>query len=46
MAQIIVICCPSVEHITEHDKQEIYNLLEFKKRLKEFQKDVDKQESV
>lgn len=41
----IVICCPSAEHITEHDKREIYNLLEFKKRLKDFKKGVDKTKS-
>jgi len=40
MAQI-VICCGG-QPPTEKDKQEIYNLLEFKKRLKEMKKSVDK----
>lgn len=39
MAQI-VICCGGQP--TEKDKREIYNLLEFKKRLKKIKKGIDK----
>lgn len=35
---IIVICCPTYEDITEHDKQEIYSLLRFKERYIQAQK--------
>lgn len=42
MAQVII-CCPPAGGLTERDKREIYNLLEFKKRIKESQKEVDKQ---
>lgn len=41
MAQVII-CCPSTESMTEQDRREIYNLLEWKKRLKNFKKGVDK----
>lgn len=41
MAQVII-CCPSAESMTEQDRREIYNLLEWKKRLENFKKGVDK----
>lgn len=41
MAQV-VICCPSPKVMTEHDRQEIYNLLMFKENLKKMKKGVDK----
>ena len=36
MKKQIVICCPTYENITKQDKREIYNLLNFKKRYKEW----------
>lgn len=41
MAQVIIYC-PSAKSMTEQDRKEIYNLLEWKKRLKDFKKGVDK----
>ena len=38
----VVICCPTYENMTEQDKKEIYNLLEFKKRLKEWRENEQK----
>ena len=35
---IIVICCPTYENMTEHDKKEIYSLLKFKERYIQVQK--------
>ena len=37
MAQVII-CCPSSESMTEQDRKEIYNLLEWKKKIKRFKK--------
>ena len=44
MAQVII-CCPSSESMTEQDRKEIYNLLEWKKRLKDFKKGLTNQKA-
>ena len=35
---VIIICCPTSENLTEHDKKEIYSLLRFKERYIQAQK--------
>lgn len=42
MEKQIVICCPTYENITKQDLKEIYNLLDLKKRYKEYLKKVSK----
>lgn len=43
---IVIICCPTYENITEHDKQEIYNLLMFKERYIQAQKRDKEDEKI